>query len=61
VRIELDVPGPSIVVSHQHDAGNERAEVLIAVRDAFAAARREIEGTRMGDREPSGKHHGSLG
>ncbi|HUJ59040.1 MAG TPA: HPF/RaiA family ribosome-associated protein [Kofleriaceae bacterium] len=43
VRITLAVPGPDIVVSHDHalDAAHESAHV--AIRDAFQAARRQLE------------------
>jgi ribosome-associated translation inhibitor RaiA len=38
VRIDLKVPGAEIAVHHQHDE-----DVRIAIREAFAAARRQLE------------------
>ena len=38
VRIDLKVPGGEIAVDHQHDD-----DVAVAVREAFAAARRRLE------------------
>jgi ribosome-associated translation inhibitor RaiA len=38
VRLHIDVPGGEIVVNHDHDE-----DVFIAVRDAFNAARRQLE------------------
>lgn len=39
VRLHLAVPGREIVVNHDHDA-----DARVAVRDAFRAARRQLEG-----------------
>ncbi len=43
VRITLAVPGPDVIVSHDHslDAAHENA--YVAIRDAFRAARRQLE------------------
>ncbi len=38
VRIVLEVPGPDIVINHQHDE-----DVYIALRDAFDAATRKLK------------------
>ena len=38
VRLHIGVPGGEIVVNHDHDE-----DVYVAVRDAFNAARRQIE------------------
>jgi len=38
VRIDLKVPGSELAVDHQHDG-----DIAVAVRDAFAAARRRLE------------------
>ncbi len=45
VRIEIGVPGhPPVVVKHEPDADNANTDAMLAVRDAFAAALRQIEG-----------------
>ena len=47
VRIDLKVPGAEVAVDHQHDG-----DIAVAVREAFAAARRRLEDTarvRRGD------------
>ena len=43
IRVDLAVPGGEIVVNrhHQRDQGHE--DVFVALRDAFAAARRRLE------------------
>jgi ribosome-associated translation inhibitor RaiA len=38
VKVDLKVPGGEIAVTHEHDE-----DVLVAVRDAFDAARRKLE------------------
>jgi ribosomal subunit interface protein len=46
-RIDIKVPGGEIVVTHQHDA-----DLQVALRDAFDAARRKLEDyarTQRGD------------
>lgn len=50
VRIQLAVPGESIVISHEPgvDAGHE--DVYVAVRDAFRAARRRLGPRRRHNR-----------
>lgn len=42
-QVYLVVPGDELIISHQHrqDAGHE--DVYVAVREAFHAARREVE------------------
>jgi ribosomal subunit interface protein len=43
VRVDLTLPGKTIVVNHDHDE-----DVYVAVRDAFNAVRRQLEQhTRM--------------
>ena len=47
VRIDLKIPGHEIAVTHEHDE-----DVRIALRDAFDAARRQLEDyarTQRGD------------
>ena len=43
VRIDLAVPGAQLVVSREHHRAHEHEDVNVAVRDAFAAARRKLE------------------
>ena len=38
VRLDITVPGREIVVNHEHDQ-----DVYVALRDAFAAATRQLE------------------
>jgi ribosomal subunit interface protein len=38
VRLDITVPGKEIVVNHDHDE-----DVYVALRDAFAAAKRQLE------------------
>lgn len=46
VRIVLEVPGPDIVINHQHDE-----DVYIALRDAFDAAARKLKNLATRARE----------
>lgn len=43
VRVLLTVPGGEIVVSHDPGPGEQHEDVYAAVRDAFAAAKRQLE------------------
>jgi len=43
VRIVIEVPGRDIVVSHDPGDRNAHSDVYVAVRDAFAAAQRQVE------------------
>lgn len=43
VRIELGVPGKELVVSRHPKAKHAHEDVYVAVRDAFDAARRQLE------------------
>lgn len=43
VRITLAVPGPDIVVSHDHALDGAHEDAYVAIRDAFMAARRQLE------------------
>lgn len=44
VRIEISVPGgPPIVVSRPHHDRPEHTDVYVAIRDAFNAARRQLQ------------------
>jgi len=54
VHIDLRVPGSGIAVDHQHDG-----DVAVAVRDAFAAARRRLEDAIRVRRGDVKQHHSS--
>jgi len=43
VRVELTVPGRIIAVSHDRGSDAAHEDVFVAVRDAFQAARRQLE------------------
>lgn len=43
VRIELSVPGGPIVVSRNPDEDHAHEELGVAIRDAFDAARRQLQ------------------
>lgn len=43
VRITLAVPGPDIEVSRDHSLDGGHEDLHVAVRDAFLAARRQLE------------------
>lgn len=43
VRVTLAVPGPDIVISHDHDLDGSHENAYVAIRDAFHAARRQLE------------------
>ncbi len=43
LRIELGVPGKEIVVSRHNHGDHSHEDVYVAIRDAFKAARRQLE------------------
>lgn len=43
VRVTLAVPGPDIVVNHDHALDGAHEDMYVAIRDAFQAARRRLE------------------
>jgi ribosome-associated translation inhibitor RaiA/cold shock CspA family protein len=43
VRVTLAVPGPDVVVSHDHSVDGAHEDAYVAIRDAFHAARRQLE------------------
>lgn len=43
VHVDVRVPGGEIVVNHEHHLDHAHKDVFIALRDAFAAARRRLE------------------
>jgi ribosome-associated translation inhibitor RaiA/cold shock CspA family protein len=56
VRIELSVPGRALAVSRDPAAHQAHADVYVAVRDAFAAARRQLERFRQVNRRAAQAH-----
>jgi ribosome-associated translation inhibitor RaiA len=43
VRVDLTVPGHEIVVGRERDDDHSHEDIKVAVRDAFDAARRQLE------------------
>jgi ribosome-associated translation inhibitor RaiA/cold shock CspA family protein len=43
VRVTLAVPGPNVEVSRDHGLDGAHEDVYVAIRDAFRAARRQLE------------------
>jgi ribosomal subunit interface protein len=43
VRIDLTVPGAEVVVSRDAELDHAHEDVYVAIRDAFVAARRQID------------------
>lgn len=43
VRLNMHLPGMELVVSHSHERGSSHDGVLAAVRDAFEAAKQQLE------------------
>lgn len=43
VRMTLGVPGPDVVVSYDQSLDGAHEDAYVAVRDAFRAARRQLE------------------
>lgn len=56
VRIDIGIPGmKSIVVKHEPEAEHAHTDVMLALRDAFSAAQRQVD--ELGDRlERQGRH-----
>lgn len=43
VCIQVAVPGPNVVVSREHGLDGARFDMYVAIRNAFRAARRQLE------------------
>jgi ribosome-associated translation inhibitor RaiA len=44
VRIDIGIPGKKpIVVRHEPDEGNANTDIMLALRDAFSAAQRQVD------------------
>lgn len=46
VRVALSVPGADLVVSHAQELDGAHEDAYVAVRDAFRAARRQLDHAR---------------
>lgn len=58
IRIDLNVPGKHIVVSRDHHDKQSHEDIYVALRDAFAAATRQLE-EYMRIQRGNVKHHQS--
>ena len=56
VRIDMTVPGEEVVVSHQGPKNQAHEDIYVALRDAFRAARRQLQDLRRKQRREI-KHH----
>ena len=43
VRVEASVPGPDVVVSNSQNDNHAHEDAYVAIRDAFEAARRQLD------------------
>ncbi len=56
VRVEIEVPGKDIVASHEQHDQHAHEDVYVAIRDAFNAARRQLQDHAREQRSDV-KHH----
>ena len=56
VRIELAIPGHEIVVGREPTAHQTHEDVYVAIRDAFDAARRQLQDHARRDRQETKRH-----
>jgi cold shock CspA family protein/ribosome-associated translation inhibitor RaiA len=68
VRVDVTVPGAELVASRAPDADHAHEDVYVAVRDAFDAAKRQLEahsrkhqGREMAHAEHAGHPEGTVG
>lgn len=61
VRIDLTVPQRELVVSHEHHDEQAREDVYVAIRDAFGAAKRQLEEYARRQRADVKTHQPPLG
>ncbi len=54
VRVEVHVPEEAIVAGKERHAHHEHEDVFVAIRDAFEAARRQLE--RIGSKRRARRH-----
>jgi ribosomal subunit interface protein len=59
IRIDLTVPGNEIVVSHQGPRNQAHQDIYVALRDAFRAARRQLQDVRRKQRREVKRHDGA--
>lgn len=43
VNLDITVPGHEVLVNHEHEKNHAHEDVYVALRDAFKAARRQLE------------------
>ena len=60
VHVEVVVPGGEVVVSHDRHHDHAREDVLVALRNAFHAARRRLEDLARRRRGEEKRHDGPL-
>ena len=60
VRVDVRVPGGEIIINREHHLDHAHEDVFIALRDAFAAARRRLEDHVRRQRSVEKMHHSSL-
>ena len=58
VRIEIGVPGEHIVAGRSPDEDDAHTDPYVTVRDAFRAARRQLE-DHVGHLRPDARSHGA--
>ena len=56
IRVDITVPGDEVVVSHQGPKDHAHEDVYVALRDAFRAARRQLQDVARKQRGQV-KHH----
>jgi ribosomal subunit interface protein len=56
IRIDVSVPGDEIVVSHQGPKDQAHEDIYVALRDAFRAARRQLQDVRRKQRREIKRH-----
>ncbi len=61
VRVEVAVPGEDINIRRDPAAKHEHEDVLVAIRDAFAAARRRLQNQIRRRRDEAKRHTTPMG
>ncbi|MDX1434610.1 MAG: HPF/RaiA family ribosome-associated protein, partial [Gammaproteobacteria bacterium] len=56
VRVELALPGQDVMAAHEHPYDHAHEDAYVAARDAFRAARRQLE-DQVRRRRGDVKHH----
>jgi ribosome-associated translation inhibitor RaiA len=60
VRVDVRVPGGEIIVNREHPLDHAHEDVFVALRDSFAATRRQLEDHVRRRRGGETMHHASL-